>query len=58
MSILYDSKRRRVQPWIPIAFILIPVVILSLAYFLTKDKVQEFKSQKDQKQQEDIFDRF
>ncbi len=58
MSILYDTKKRRVQPWIPIAFLLIPVIVLLVGYYLTKDKVQDYKIQKEHKHQEDVFTRF
>ena len=58
MAILYDSKTRRVQPWIPIAFLLIPVIVLVIGYFVTRDKVQQYKTDQEQKQQEDVFKRF
>lgn len=58
MAILYDSKTRRVQPWIPMAFLLIPVIVLIIGYLMTKDKVQQYKSDKEHKQQEDVFTRF
>lgn len=58
MSILYDPKNRRVQPWVPIAFLLIPAILLSIGYYLTKNKVHEYKVEQEHKQTEDVFKRF
>ncbi len=58
MSIFYNSKKRKVRPWIYFVFISVPIVLMVCGYYLTKDKVDDFKNRRQQKQQENIFERF
>lgn len=58
MSVLYNSKKRKVRPWVPVLFVTIPILLAVGIYSATKGKVVEINREKEQKAEEDIFDRF
>ncbi len=57
MSIFYDSKKRKVRPWIMVAFISIPILLVLAMYHGSKNRVQEYQQEQQQKEERDIFDR-
>ncbi|MBP9855549.1 MAG: hypothetical protein KBD53_11840 [Candidatus Omnitrophica bacterium] len=58
MSLYYDSKKRKVRPWIYVVFGIIPVVMIYCTYVFSQNPVKEYKLREQQKLEEDIFARF
>ncbi|MGE0269245.1 MAG: hypothetical protein AB7S78_12410 [Candidatus Omnitrophota bacterium] len=58
MSLYYNSKKRRVRPWIYIAFVAVPLVLIFFLYYFSQGALSDYKRREQQKQEEDIFNRF
>jgi len=57
MTLFYNPRTRKVQPWVLMAFILVPLVILVIGWVVTQGMVSEHKIQKANEAAEDIFDK-
>jgi hypothetical protein len=55
MSIFYDPKTKKVQPWIYVVFVLIPVVLVALLFLGSKKAVEKNKKQKQIEKEMNIF---
>ena len=56
MSLFYNPKTKKAQPWIFVVFILIPVLLIVLLWMSTKKRVKEYHNQQVEKER-DIFER-
>ena len=53
MTLFYDPKTRKAKPWIMVAFVLVPILVIGMIWFYGEFR----KSQKDNQteQEKDIF---
>lgn len=57
MNLFYDSKKKKIRLWVPISFVLVPIILVIL--FLQIGRIIAEKEQKEQEQNNkgDIFER-
>ena len=58
MSLFYDSKKRKTQPWIGVFFVLAPLLLIFILWFATRGLVKENKDKQKVKDGKDIFNEF
>ena len=58
MSIFYNSKKRKVRPWIYVAFVSVPLLLIFCIYYFSQGALSDYKQRQQQKQEDDIFNRF
>lgn len=58
MSMFYDSKKRKTQPWVGVFFILAPLLLIFIVWFTTRGLVKENKDKQQVEEEKDIFDEF
>ena len=57
MSIFYDPQKKAVKPWVYIVFIAIPILLFLGLIFGSKPAVEKYQQEKEQKKQQDIFEK-
>jgi len=58
MSLFYDPQTKNVRPWVYIVFILVPIILIIITLFGTRDLVNEYKQDQEIEETQDILKDF
>ncbi|MCA9400160.1 MAG: hypothetical protein KC713_00935 [Candidatus Omnitrophica bacterium] len=57
MSLLYDPKTKKTKIWVPVLFVLLPILLIVGGFFLGQTQVKKKSTHPDKDVKVDVFDR-
>jgi hypothetical protein len=58
MNIFYNSKKKMPQIWVFVVFIIIPIILLTIFWVVTKEIADKASREDNKKASEDVFSKF